>query len=224
MSDKSGMPESPVTRWWWVRHAPVESGGRIYGQSDLDCDVGDRAAFETLARRLPSDALWVTSHLRRTHQTAEAILGAMRGKGPARRQVLREADLAEQHFGDWQGLSHAELAERRDGAWHRFWHAPAHEAPPGGESFAELTQRVSRTILRLSEAHAGSDIVAVAHGGTVRAALALALDLPPERALGFVVDTCSLTRLDLIHGPVGSHAEDAAETPGVWRVVAVNLR
>ena len=22
---------STTTRWWWIRHAPVESGGRIYG-------------------------------------------------------------------------------------------------------------------------------------------------------------------------------------------------
>jgi len=27
-----------VTRWWWIRHAPVRDGGRIYGQSDLPCD------------------------------------------------------------------------------------------------------------------------------------------------------------------------------------------
>jgi broad specificity phosphatase PhoE len=206
-----------------VRHAPVDAGGRIYGQGDLDCDVGERAVFESLARRLPEEAHWVTSHLRRTRQTAEAILGA-RPPGAARPALQSEAELAEQHFGEWQGLSHAELAARRDGAWHRFWLAPAHEAPPGGESFADLVLRTRRAILRLSETHAGGDIVAVAHGGTIRAALALALDLPPERALGFVIDNCSLTRLDLIHGPAGSHAEEAAETPGVWRVVAVNLR
>ena len=30
-----------VTRWWWVRHAPVRSdGGNIYGQFDIECDTG----------------------------------------------------------------------------------------------------------------------------------------------------------------------------------------
>ena len=218
-----GGPETQVTRWWWVRHAPVESGGRIYGQGDLDCDVSETLVFRALAERLPSDALWVTSHLRRTRQTAEAILAALPPDAPRPDKLLSEPDLAEQHFGDWQGLSHAELAECRDGIWHRFWLAPALHAPPGGESFADLVARTSAAIQRLSQAHAGRDIVAVTHGGTIRAALALALDLPPERALGFTVENCSLTRLDLIHGPSHSHA-DEAEGDGVWRVVAVNLR
>ena len=36
-----------VTRWWWVRHAPVPNPeARCYGQSDKDCDVSNRALFE----------------------------------------------------------------------------------------------------------------------------------------------------------------------------------
>jgi hypothetical protein len=31
-----------VTRWWWVRHAPVPNPERrCYGQSDMDCDVSN---------------------------------------------------------------------------------------------------------------------------------------------------------------------------------------
>ena len=31
-----------VTRWWWVRHAPVPNPeGRCYGQFDKDCDVSN---------------------------------------------------------------------------------------------------------------------------------------------------------------------------------------
>ncbi len=63
-----------TTRWWWVRHAPVvENGGRIYGQDDFNCDCSDAATFQALARLLPADPVWVTSHLRRTQQTARAI-------------------------------------------------------------------------------------------------------------------------------------------------------
>ena len=67
---------STVTRWWWIRHAPVPDGGRIYGQSDLDCDCGDVEIFRILARELPRGAVWVTSNLARTRQTAAAILAA----------------------------------------------------------------------------------------------------------------------------------------------------
>jgi broad specificity phosphatase PhoE len=76
-------------------------------------------------------------------------------------------------------------------------------------------------VRRLSAEHAGRDIVAVAHGGTIRAALALALGLEPERALALSVDNCSLTRLERIAGPVSSRPprEDGDEA---WRVVRVN--
>ena len=40
----------PPTRWWWIRHAPVPDGGRIYGQGDLDCDCSDKLIFDVLAR------------------------------------------------------------------------------------------------------------------------------------------------------------------------------
>src|SRR6478609_7609691 len=52
-----------LTRWWWVRHAPVPDGGFIYGQRDLDCDCGDVEVFCVLGRELPADAVWVTSNL-----------------------------------------------------------------------------------------------------------------------------------------------------------------
>lgn len=199
-----------VTRWWWVRHAPVVGTGRIYGQDDPEADCSD-PALPALAPLLPPDPVWVTSHLRRTQQTA-AALGAP--------SAAVERDLAEQNFGAWQGLTVAELAARRDGAWHRFWLAPAHETPPGGESFERVVERVSAAVARLTGAHRGRDIVAVAHGGSIRAALALALGVSAERALAFAVDNCSLTRLDHIDG---APASGTAMPAGVWRVTTVNL-
>ncbi len=209
---------STATRWWWVRHAPVVGHqGRIYGQDDFDCDCSDQETFRFLARALPGDAVWITTHLRRTQRTAASIAAEM--VAGATTPPLIERDLAEQHFGSWQGMTNAELAAQRDGAWHRFWLAPAHEAPPGGESFAAVVARVSATVRRLSATHAGRDIVAVTHGGTIRAALALALDLDPEQALAFSVDNCALTCIDHIAGTAGSHAPDGTDA---WSVRLVN--
>ena len=212
------MSEAAVTRWWWVRHAPVTChGGRIYGQDDHPADCSDADLFTALAVRLPPDALWVTSHLQRTHQTAAAI--GSHG-GLAVPEALVEPGIAEQHFGEWQGLTNEEVRERRNGEWHRFWLAPAHETPPGGESFHQVVDRVGETVSRLTRLNRGRDIVAVAHGGSIRAALALALGVEPERALAFTIDNCSLTRLDHIEGGPGF---SAAGHPGHWRIVAVNL-
>ena len=65
-----------TTSFWWVRHAPVAHGGRIYGQTDLSCDCSETALFTGLAEKLPRSAIWVTSNLRRTHETAAAIVRA----------------------------------------------------------------------------------------------------------------------------------------------------
>ena len=198
-----------TTSFWWVRHAPVAHGGRIYGQTDLSCDCSETALFTGLAEKLPRSAIWVTSNLRRTRETAAAIVRA----GLAGSEAIMMPELAEQDFGEWQSLTYEELEASRAGDFHRFWHAPAHETPPGGESFVAVIERVSGAIHRLVETYSGRDIIAVAHGGTIRAALALALDLDPEAALAFTIENCSITGIDRIDGPGMGHG---------WRVVRVN--
>ena len=204
-----------ATRLWWIHHAPIDHDGRIYGQLDLSCDCSETTVFIGLAHQLPRDAVWVTSNLRRTHETATAIIraglpGPNRIPGP---EALAIDDLAEQHFGEWQGLAHEDLHRLRASDFHRFWHAPAHEAATGGESFLALIARVSQAVHRLVENYPGHDIIAVAHGGTIRAALALALGLDPEAALAFTIENCSITRIDHIDGTGMGHG---------WRVVTVN--
>ncbi len=203
---------SATTRWWWLRHAPVINHGNvIYGNSEVDCDVSDSLAFRSLAERLPAGAVWVTSQLGRTRKTAAAIAAAGDGSVPER---LVEPHLAEQNFGAWQGRTLAEIESAGEEARHRFWLTPAAHAPPGGESFAAVVERVSGVVERLTRVHAGRDIVAVAHGGSIRAALAMALGLDPAAVLAFQIETLSLTRIDYV--PDGGHGGD-------WRIVGVNL-
>jgi len=210
-----------TTRWWWIRHAPViNPSGRIYGQRDVQADTSNVAAFTALAERVPADAMWLATPLSRTQATAAAIHAKMSGEAP---QPRIEPAFIEQSFGDWQGMAYEDIGaygKVRPGAkgigveGHRFWLAPAHETPPGGESFVDVMRRVSAGIERLTEEHAGRDIVVVAHGGSIRAALAHALSLEPESALAFTIDTLSLSRLDHIQGPGKGNP---------WRVGPVNL-
>lgn len=209
---------SKTTRWWWIRHGPVHNPRRcLYGQDDLECHFPDAQAVAALADALPDDAVWLTSHLRRTHQTADALADVLRERGKQAPTPAAHADLAEQNFGDWQGLTFSEL-NALGAAFDRLWSEPGETRPPGGESFAEVIDRVAARIERVTAAHAGGDIVAVAHGGTVRAALALALGLDAHAALGFRIDTLSLTRIDFV-------PPEDARSPGAltrWRVEGVN--
>ncbi len=207
--------DATITRFWWVRHAPVAHDGRIYGQKDMPCDCSDARVFAGLAGQLPRDAAWVVSNLRRTHETAAAIIqaglpGPGQVPGP---DATAYPDLAEQSFGDWQGLTYEELRHQRGGAFHRFWHAPAAQRVPGGESFVDMMARVARAIHIILDRHRGRDIIAVAHGGTIRSALGLALGLAPEACLAFTMENCSVTRIEHIDGPGMGHG---------WRVVTVN--
>lgn len=205
--------DRPATRWWWVRHAPVTANqGRIYGQDDMPAETDDPVTFAALARALPENAVLVTSNLRRTRQTAEAIAEA----GLDLADPIVEPDLAEQHFGDWQGKSFAEVKQGLD-TDHPFWLVNAARRAPGGESFTDVVARASRAIERLTKAHAGRDIIAVAHGGTIRAALSHALDIDPDTALGFNLFNCSITRLDYVQPADGASSGD-------WAVIHTNYR
>jgi len=206
-------PHAPrrITRWWWVRHAPVTHlQGVIYGDSDPQADVTEHTVFQSVASRLPQDAVWIITNLRRTRQTAEAIGQA----GYDLPQLLIEPDLREQGFGDWHGRRHADHDATRTDPFVGIWNCAPREVPPGGESFVQLMERVHAAIDRITSRHAGRDIVCVAHGGTIRAALALALDLGPEMALAFGIDNVSLTRIESV--------EQVRADALRWRVRGVN--
>ncbi len=207
--------ENSETRWWWVRHAPVPNTIRIYGQSDVDSDCSDTEAFKALAQQLPRRAIWLTSNLSRTHQTAAAIVAEMDEKSRPREQPLAIPEFSEQNLGQWQGLVRTEFFATRGGASYPFWFGSADECAPGGESFNDVINRVGAAFLRLTKEYAGHDIISVAHGGSIKAALAVALSLDPNAALSFAVDHCSVTRIDRLA---------TKSDGGFWRVAMVNQR
>ena len=143
-----------ITRWWWVRHAPVPNPeGRCYGQTDKDCDVSNEALFKHQAKLLPKGAVWYSSNLLRARKTAEHLGRA----GAEFGEVVIDPDFAEQSFGEWQGLTYAEIAAM-PGNNHLFWLAPPEFRPPGGESFNDLRDRTVRSIERLTDKYRGRDI------------------------------------------------------------------
>jgi broad specificity phosphatase PhoE len=188
----------------------VEPSARatFYGSMDVAlCDLAlqeEAALYRWLAFRLPRPAHWICTNLARTRATAAAIFAA----GYPDQPLAVEPDLAEQFLGDWQGIPHEALVERLRHPPHPFWPHAAEEQPPGGESFAAVQARVGAALERIAERHAGEDVVIVAHGGSIRAALAHALGLSGHQALAFSIRNLGLTRLEKI-GPD-------------WRIWSVN--
>ena len=166
-----------ATRWWWVRHAPVrEDGGSIYGQKDIGCDTSDRDVFEAVAKILPRDAVWYASNLKRTHQTAEAIWAA---GFPRPATMPHEAAFAEQHLGRMAGHEPRGVPcqpagrqplvcrYRRAGAGRREFHGSL-------QPRARRDRAHQRQPCRQGRDRGG-------HGGTIKAAVGLALGGQPEK-------------------------------------------
>ncbi len=199
-----------ITRFFLIRHALVEPSARamLYGNMDVAlCDAALReeaALYRWLAARLPRPARWVVTPLSRTRATAAAIFAA----GYPAQPLVVEPDMAEQSLGEWQGITHEALTERLRQPPHPFWPHAAAERPPGGESVDDVRERVGPVLEGLACSLPGQDVVMVAHGGTIRAALSHALKLDGHQALTFSVKNLSLTRIE-------KHGTD-------WRVISVN--
>jgi alpha-ribazole phosphatase len=187
---------STETRLWLIRHAPVDGPSGVIHGPDAPADVGNTEAFAALKARLPPGARAVCSPARRTQDTALTL-----GLDP-----VEEAAFREQDFGAWTGRRHDDLTKELGAAYQAFWKSPAGNRPPGGESFVDQIARAREGLARLPTGEA----ILVVHSGTIRAVLAIALDLTPDSALRFVIDPLSLTRIDRLDGG--------------WRVGAVNQR
>lgn len=198
------------TCFWLIRHAVVEEDARayLYGVMDVALCPHSLAVqgpmYRALARRLPRPAHWLASPLSRTARTAEGIFRAGYPLAP----LTVEAGLIEQNLGDWQGLPHADLPAKLRLPAPAFWPLAGEERPPGGESMTEVIARVGEALERLAREQAGRDVVAVTHGGAIRAAVAHALGVGADAALRLSVRNLSLTCLE--RHPTG------------WRVGCVN--
>ena len=182
------------TSLWLIRHAPVDGPRGVIHGADAPADISDAAALSALKARLPPNSFAVCSPARRTWETAAGL-----GLAPVEEILFREQD-----FGAWTGRRHIDLATELGDAYRHFWRSPASNRPPGGESFVD---QIGRTVEGLASVPSG-DAVLVVHSGTIRAALAIALELSPDAALRFVIDPLSLTRIDRLEAG--------------WRVVTVN--
>ncbi|MDA0239692.1 MAG: histidine phosphatase family protein [Proteobacteria bacterium] len=198
---------STTTRWWWIRHAPVADGeGIVYGQRDMEIELPDPAFIEKIAARLPGGAIWITSNLKRTKHTAALFSGIHPGSA----NPIIEPEFAEMHFGDWEGVARKDIPPE---TMNEFRDNIVDVAPPNGESFQTVVDRVVRMIAIRTEEFAGRDIVSVGHTGSIKAALTLANDLKPETALAFVTAPLCVPRLDC-------HCD---ETAPQWAVAMVNV-
>ncbi len=161
-------------RLFLVRHGETNwtAERKLQGQADIPLSAEGRRQAASLARLVQTFdiEIAVSSDLSRARETAE-ILGFMY---PQLQPGWREADL-----GQWTGCHEAELKVLH-GQDYRAWR-DGRFTPPGGESWQGLCARVKSALAVTTSAD--KNILIVTHGGPIRAACSILLELHPWKII-----------------------------------------
>lgn len=183
-----------------VRHGATPTTGKVLPgrAAGLGLSEAGRAQAEAAAARIGAlgDVRAVyASPLERAAETAAPIARA------TGRRVRTVEGLNECDFGAWTGRKLAEL--RRLAAWGQVQSLPSGFRFPGGESFAEMQNRICGTLGELAARHRGGAIVAVSHADPIKAAVAQAVGTPLDLFQRIVISPCSVTVIAYSsHSPV----------------------
>ncbi|MET8687784.1 bifunctional RNase H/acid phosphatase [Streptomyces sp. NPDC004732] len=160
------------------------SGGSDPSLSDVGRAQAERVAA-ALAARGTVQAI-VSSPLKRCQETAHTVAARL-GLDVHLEDGLRETD-----FGAWEGLTFGEVRERHPEEL-TAWLASPKAAPPGGESFAAVSRRVSAARDRLTSAYAGRTVLLVTHVTPIKTLVRLALGAPPESLFRMELSAASVS-------------------------------
>jgi ribonuclease H / adenosylcobalamin/alpha-ribazole phosphatase len=164
---------------------------RYAGRSDVPLtDLGVQQAAAAAKRLAPAGVrVIVTSPLLRAVQTAQEV-AAVTGAPVVTDDGFRETD-----FGAWEGLTFAEVRERWP-AELTAWLADPAVAPPGGESFAQVSERVTGALHRVLAGREGHTILIVSHVTPIKTLVAAALLAPPASLYRMHLDVAALSEID----------------------------
>lgn len=184
---------------------------RVQGQSASAGPLTPRgeqeaeAAAEQFATKAPRARIVVSSDLPRALETAVIV---------ARRlncNIETDPALREQALGVLEGqVVGPEVAQELRRLWREPWPGPA-----GGESVAELYMRVRNALSGIAERWPGVEVIAVTHGGPIRAAVAACgggvIEMRRSR-----VDNIAMFAVQVSRPPIGrSRVSALAATSGV---------
>ncbi|MEM8658746.1 MAG: histidine phosphatase family protein, partial [Pseudomonadota bacterium] len=134
----------------FLRHPKVDAPGICYGQSDVPLAAGSADAIARAVLQVPSGARILSSPAARCLALAQALDGPL----------TVEPRLQELSFGAWEGRPWAEIDRAESDPWAE---DPQNRAPPGGETFTQLSMRVTEALRGVDNA------IIVTHAGPIRA-------------------------------------------------------
>jgi ribonuclease H / adenosylcobalamin/alpha-ribazole phosphatase len=200
-----------VLRLFLVRHGETADNlqMRYLGMRDEPLTNNGRKQARQIAAALSEIPIGIiiTSPLRRAADTGAQIQQACGV------ELRTDARLAEGSFGKWESLTRGEVLNlgAQDSEQLLKWESDTSCAPPGGESFESVRNRVVSLAEQLKvEFVEGASVVLVSHVGPIKALLAHALNIPLQAASRFFLDPGTVSVVDWEDPPLlrlfNSHA------------------
>ncbi|GHO87892.1 histidine phosphatase family protein [Dictyobacter formicarum] len=204
-----------ATRLLFVRHGETLANREFRYIGVRDDALSEHGSTQALQLAQTLAAVQVhaiySSPLQRAYQTAVPIANQHKLSV----QVVDE--LCEGNFGAWEGLSRAEVLARspQDEQQLLAWERDPALAPPQGESFVMVQERVCAAVTQLVQRHPGQTLVLVSHVGPIKAFLCQALDAPLTSLSRIFLDPATISVIDWKSSPivrlVNSHAHPGWE-------------
>ena len=169
-----------MTRLVITRHGQsiANAERRFAGQSNFDLSDMGKAQAELISQYICAnekiDVIY-SSDLLRAYNTAMPTakrLGL---------EIIPTTELREINAGEWEGLTAAEIAVEFEEEFSVWMNDYANSRCTGGESTAEVYDRVIAIVKRLAEKHDGQTLMLSTHATMVRALCAYALGLTADR-------------------------------------------
>jgi len=182
-----------------IRHGEVNGRPQVLrGRSDdALSERGYQQMHDIVATIQPAITAIACSPLQRCHAFALALCAA--------RQLPFETlnDLREIDFGAWENLTLTEAETRDPECFHAFKHHTEQWQPPDGEHYSAFRQRVRKAVMHIAKTET-THLLAVTHGGVIRALLAECLQLSPASAACIGIPLAGMCQLWIDEQGAGS--------------------
>ncbi|MBQ3401763.1 MAG: histidine phosphatase family protein [Synergistaceae bacterium] len=180
-----------------ARHGQTEWNKefKFQGRTNVQLTEEGKRQAHSLASRLsswPPEVIY-TSPLDRAKYTASAIASRFN------LEPVILPELEEINFGTWEGQSLIALENEHHEEYSRWRSDPFFNPPEGAEDWEHLSTRLSRAVKVMLDGPQRR-IIAVSHGGIMRALYAVFLGLNPHKTWNIDVANCSMSGIEIHKG------------------------
>jgi broad specificity phosphatase PhoE len=190
VSEKRALPEGvKLTTVDLLRHGACEGGEIFRGSTDVPLL---EQGWQQMRVSLQAYAGWncvISSSLQRCRSFAEQFSE----ENALPLQV--DANLAEIHFGDWEGRKIADIERDHGASLWRFWNDPECNSPPNGETMQAFRERVLQAATAILRENSGKHILLITHGAVIRTLLCEWLQMPLTAFSKIAVPYAGLSRM-----------------------------